>query len=615
MSFLRNFYKKKILLIVTLIITLSIILSHFSSFFIFKKSLPAIQVNKEKIYPEILQLNYETAHKKQEKEIKKFFSKNIHKNEYEQYLFQQVVMKAINESLFKQYANKIDLYMLNKYAKKIIRSSQYFQKNNQFSYSKYFKFINFIGYKHTQYIDALNKKIAAQYLLKVFLKSIIILRSDIKKELKKIIKQKNIQQITFKVKKENLKDTYNIKKIKKYFHTNKEKFFNPESIKLKILCLKKRTQFIDKNKKKKLYYHNNINKYLTQKKYNYHLIQTNNLQQAIQMIQRFSNIKQSIKNQKQTIKNKKTNFNCINIGWIDQKNIPTFIKKFQLKKNGEYSDIIFYKNNFFIFKLHSIKKPYIKNILYAKKYIKKKLKFNNIIFKKMILNNQLNKLLKNKNLKLETIFSKNWKKTQKTHPINYKNITYYSHSSYFNQYLKKNFFYKKNINVNPSIKFYINKNKHIYLSQIHSYTRKSLQDKNIIFKKIVHLFQWKKINDKNHLYIKKFLLTKENNKKKYLNKKLIDIYPTLTISNQNNKEIVKILNKLPKLKDNRYIYFLFPALKGQKQLIVLKKTFLKKINKQEKYIIVQQIKQQLKMKIITEILKNLYKKSKLIYNS
>ncbi|WP_041749141.1 SurA N-terminal domain-containing protein [Buchnera aphidicola] len=239
-SSLKNFYKKKILIIITIVITSSIILSSLSSFFIQKRSLPILTVNQEKIYPEVLKLIYKIIKKKQNKTIKEIFLKIISKEEYKKYIFQQIIIDVINESLLKEYIKDINFYISKKNIKKIIYSSKNFKKKKKINYKKYLKFINYIQYTHNEYINSLQKKISVKYLIKLLSKSIILLKKEIHNKLKKIIERKNIQVIHFNTKLNKLEKKKNKSKIKKYFLLNKKKFYYPESCIIKIIHLKKK---------------------------------------------------------------------------------------------------------------------------------------------------------------------------------------------------------------------------------------------------------------------------------------------------------------------------------------------------------------------------------------
>ncbi|VFP81587.1 SurA N-terminal domain-containing protein [Buchnera aphidicola] len=605
MSLLKNFYKKIILIIITTVIVLSIILSNISGLFINQKELPIIHINKEKIYSKILQLSYNIIKRKNNTNIKNILEHRISKQEYKQYILQQIIIKIINESLLKQYIDIIDLKMLGKYVKELIYSSKYFNVNNSFNYIRYFKFINFIMYSHNQYVNVLKKKIAVQYLIKILLKSIIILKQDIFNKFKKITNKKNIQITNFKIDLTKSEKKNNINDIKKYFYLNKEKFYAPSSATIHVANLKKKIPIKNNNIQSLI---KNIKKKLIKKKYNFNFIKIN--PSTIKNF--FLKIYQRKKINKE-IKNKKINY--IKLGWIKSKNTPKIIKKFRLKKIGDYSKIIFYKNNFFIFKLNSIQNINNKNIHKIKNYVIKKIKHQKNIFKKIIFNNMLYILLNNHNIKLKNLLPKNsikvYKKTIIKFPKQIKN--YYLNT--FNKYIKKNFFYKKKSYFNPNIQTYTNKKKHIYLLKMKSYVKKHLLNKKIVYKKILGNFLLKKMYKKNHTSIKNFLLKKYNKKKFFFDKNPIYIYNPQTLFFKHNDEIKKIIKQLPSIQKNRYIYIFFKKSKQKNYLIIFKKEFFEKINKTEKYLINQQIKQYLKLKVITAILQNLYKKSKITYNS
>ncbi|VFP88620.1 Peptidyl-prolyl cis-trans isomerase D [Buchnera aphidicola (Cinara piceae)] len=609
MSLSNSFYKKNILITITTIIISSIILSNIAGILINKKELPFITINKEKIYYKILQLSYNIIKKKTTADIKNILHDQIKKKEYKQYVLQQIIIKIINEVLLKQYVNLINLNMLEKYAKDIIFSSKYFNINNSFNYKKYVKFINFIMHSHSQYINALKKKIAVQYLIKLLLKSIIILKEDIKNKFKKIINKKNIQIINFKIDLKKIEKKNNINDIEKYFHLNKEKFYKPESKIIKVTHLKKKQHIKNNSTQLTLKY---IKKKIKKQKYNFNLIKINCLKIKnffLNMLQK-KKIYTAIKNKIFKKKNKK-----IRLGWIQFKNIPKIIKKFQLKKIGDYTKIIFYKNNFFIFKLNSVKKINNKNMCMIKNHIIKKNKHQKNVFKNIILNNMLSILLNENNLKLKNLLPKNSIKTYTKKIIQSSRKIKNDYLNTFNKYIKKIFFSKKKSSINQKIQTYTNKKKHIYLLQMKSYITKSLPEKKIIYKKILNNFALKKMYKKNYIYIKNLLLENYNKKNFFFNKNPIYTYNPQTLLFNNNNEIKQIIKQLPPIKNNKCIYIFFKTPKQQNYLIVFKKEFFEKIDKTEKYLIYPQIKQHLKIKVITTILQNLYKKSKITFNS
>ncbi|WP_041749142.1 hypothetical protein [Buchnera aphidicola] len=105
-----------------------------------------------------------------------------------------------------------------------------------------------------------------------------------------------------------------------------------------------------------------------------------------------------------------------------------------------------------------------------------------------------------------------------------------------------------------------------------------------------------------------------NQKKKFLQKNSVYLYNSQTLSRQNYEEIMQILNNLPPIKKNHYIYLLYKQKNKKYELIIIKKEFFKKIEKNEKKTIIKNIKKYLKTKTINNILNSLYKKSKIILN-
>uniref|UniRef100_A0A451DFM2 Peptidyl-prolyl cis-trans isomerase D n=1 Tax=Buchnera aphidicola (Cinara pseudotsugae) TaxID=2518978 RepID=A0A451DFM2_9GAMM len=609
-SALKKFYKKHILIIITTVIILSIILSNISNFFIYSNPLPLITINQEKIYPPILQLNYQVMKKKVNKNIKTMLSTKIQKKEFAQYIFQKIITKTINESLFKQYVDKIQLKMLNKYAKKIILSSKYFQVNNSFDYEKYLKFINFIMYSHKKYLHALQKKIAVKYLIKILLTSTIILKNDIQKKIKKIIDKKNINIINFKISTKSIINKNNTSKILKHLYLNKDILQKKKLYIAKTINLQKKSlnnQSIGNNIK--LYLHN-IKKKIKNKKYNYHCIQTNNFKKAY-IFKKNINDKISFKKINNSLFNdNKNDITNINLGWIKKKNIPVLIKQCKLKKIGDYSKIIFYKNNFFIFTLHAIKKTKIKNINTFNQYIIKKIQYNNLFFKNMILNNKINGLLEKKEIELEKILPRKYAKIHKKKFLHYHDLTKYAYTNTFNQPFKHFIDLQKKTSLYTPTRIYKNAKNNIRLLQIKSCSKNAKKNKKQVFKEFI--IQNK--NKINYLNIKKFLLTNHNKKFFFIKKHPIYTSNTQTISYKKNIEIMNIIKNIPKLKKNKSIYFLLKNSNNKYILIILKQQFFEKINIIEKKNIIQQIKQYMKIKIITAILQNLYKKSKIIYN-
>ncbi|WP_075434070.1 SurA N-terminal domain-containing protein [Buchnera aphidicola] len=613
---LKNFHKKKILLILTIVIISSIILGNLSNCFMSNPKLPSIQVNQDKIYPEILKLALHIEEKKQNQKMKKKLPTRIHKSAiYKTYLMQQVITKIINESLFQQYAEKIHFSVSEAYIKNKIRFSKLFQVNNHFQYAKYLSFLNAIKYTHKEYINALKKKISAQYLIKTLLKSIILLKTDIRNKFKKIIDRKNIQSITFKINLKPLKKKEKRLQIQEYFNANKKKFYKPESLKINIACLKKNFFYKKKISDSDINKHANKNmkEYTSNVQYKYSYIKTDSLKLAKMFKNNYHPKKSTISSHKNQSNQKNKTFNNISLGWINKKNIPLFIQKCKLYKKGSCSKIIFYKKNFFVIKLDDIKKKCITNPYSLKEQSMRPVNDNNILFDKIICNNKQNDLFKN-NIKIATLLPQQLSNTYLTPSLNYKNVTKYSCSNKFNKFIQKEFFNGKKINKDPTIKIYINKKNHIYLLQKHSYKPKRLENKNIIYKKILNILTTKQIYKKNYKHIKNFLLTPKDKKKDYLYKHKYCPHKTQTISIQKNPEIMHIINKLPKIKKNQCIYFYLPQKNKQNKLIIYKKEFFKKQNVINKYEIIQQIKQYLKIKIISTIVSSLYKTSKIIYN-
>ncbi|VFP77880.1 SurA N-terminal domain-containing protein [Buchnera aphidicola] len=608
-SALKNFYKKNILIIITTVIILSIILSNISNFFIYSTPLPVITINQEKIYPPILQLNYRIMKKNEQKKIKNILSTTIQKKEFAQYIFQKMITKTINESLFKQYVDKIQLKMLNKHAKKIILSSKYFQVNNSFSHEKYLRFINFIMYSHKKYLHALQKKIAVKYLIKILLTSTIVLKHDIQKKFKKIIDKKNISIINFKISKKNIFNKSYTSKILKNLYLNKDTFQKSQMYVIKTVNLKKKSLKNQNIKNNIKLYSHKIKKIIKNKKYNYHCIQTNNFKKAYIFKKNMNNKTPFKKINNSLFNDNKNDITNVNLGWIKKKNIPFLIKKCQLKKIGDCSKIIFYKNNFFIFTLHDIKKTKIKNINKFNQYIIKKIQYNNLFFKNMILNNKINGLLKKKEVQLEKILPEKYTKIHTKKFLNYHDLTKYVYIHTLNPSLKDFISLQKKNNFYTPIKICKNVKNNIRLLQIKSCSN-NIKKKQQFFKEFIV----KNTNKINYLNIKKFLLTDHNKKIFFIKKHPIYSSSTQTISYKKNIEIMNIIKKIPNLKKNKSIYFLLKNSNNKYMLIILKKQFFKKFNTAKKKNIIKQIKQYIKIKVIMAILQNLYKTSKIIFN-
>ncbi|VFP85056.1 Peptidyl-prolyl cis-trans isomerase D [Buchnera aphidicola (Cinara splendens)] len=610
-SALKNFYKKNILIIITTVIILSIILSNISNFFIYNNPLPLITINQEKIYPPILQLNYKIMEKNEQKKIKNMLSTTIQKKEFAQYIFQKIITKTINESLFKQYVDKIQLKMLNKYAKKIILSSKYFQVNNSFSYEKYLKFINFIMYSHKKYLHALQKKIAVKYLIKILLTSTIVLKNDIQKKFKKIIDKKNINIINFKISTKNIVNKNNTSKILKHLYLNKDTLQKSQLYIIKTINLTKKSLKNQNIKHDIKLYSHTIKKIIKNKKYNYHCIQTNNFNKAYIFKKKINNKIPFKQVNNSLFHNNKNDITDVNLGWIKKKNIPFLIKKCQLKKTGDCSKIIFYKNNFFIFTLHAVKETKIKNTNKFNQYIMKKIQYNNLFFKNMILNNKINDLLKKKEIQLEKILPKKYMKIHTKKFLNYYDLTKYAYTNVLNQPLKNFINFKKKTNLYTPTKIYKNAKNNIRLLQIKSYNNNIKTKKKQFCKEFIV----NNTNKINYLNIKKFLLTNHNKKIFFIKKHPIYSNSTQTISYKKNIEIINIIKKIPNLKKNKSVYFLLKKSNNKYMLIILKQQFFKKFNTVEKKNIIKKIKKYIKIKVITTILQNLYKKSKITYNS
>lgn len=269
---------------------------------------------------------------------------------------------------------------------------------------------------------------------------------------------------------------------------------------------------------------------------------------------------------------KKSKKKSINIGWIKNKKIPKYIEKFNLKKKGDISKIIFYHKKFLIFKLTDIQNSPPKKIT------------NNII--------------KSINFLKQKIINKNKKN------IVYKDIKNKEQKKIIQKLIQKKYLNKEK----NKIQIYKLKTKNLFLFKKNYKNTNFIKKIKNIRKKKIYIEYQKKIYKKNRNLIRKFISLNNSKKKIFLKTHKI------LFQKIDKKKI--ILNHFFKIKfyKKKCIYSIIYQKNHMDQLLILKQRIFKKISSQEKIKLIRKIKKNYKIIIIKKILKKLYQQSTIKYN-
>ncbi|AEO08251.1 SurA N-terminal domain-containing protein [Buchnera aphidicola] len=598
------------------IIILSLILSTINGYIHQNSEKYIAVVNGEKINLSTFQKMYFIEQEKQKKILgKKFFK--IHNNvQFIQQTYNYVISQLVNNVLLEQYAKKMQLQVNDSEIKKIIFNSSLFQKNKKFNKEQYLNYLTSINLTNREYIDIIKKKINTENLVNAIYNSNFILNYE-KNNIIKLLSQKRIIKKAI-IKTDSIinKQHTNDIEARKYFYQNRNNFYIPEKFKINFIHLN-----IDRFKtscnNKEIYetYLKNIQKYSTKEIRRYSIIQTKTKKQALLILSKLSNAPKDFskiaqKHSIDPISSKKGG----DIGWISEDITPNEIKKANLQRKNQISNIITFKNEFLIIKLNDIKIAQPKKIDEVSDIIKKKIQHKKSLNLYNTFIHNISHVVKKHPNNIESIIKKNNFVIEKTNWFNKNSVP----KNLNNFILKKIIFHKKLLQNHQIPKKYFHliilKKHQAFLIKLVNFKNQEKQSFQNVRKNIIYKINLIKATKESQKKAEKIMLQLKKGKNNLFKKSHLYFSDPEIISRYDQNSITSIIFNLPRPKQGKKTYTLYQDKNNNFIIISLEKVYNTTFSPEENNMIIKYIEQNNNQIIFNSILKDLREKSVITYN-
>ncbi|CAL4325422.1 Periplasmic chaperone PpiD [Buchnera aphidicola (Protaphis terricola)] len=590
------------------IIIISIILSTLNNYLQKDTTQYIAKVNEEKINFETIKNMFDIELDKQKKILGKNFDTVSKNKTFKKNIYNYVLSQLINNILLEQYTKEIGFNIDQNEIKKIILNSEMFQENNKFNYNKYLNYLKLNNLTNNEYVDFIKKKINTINLIQTIAETNFILDNE-KKDIIKLLSEKRIIKKSI-LKINSIKDQkINQTEILNYFKKNKNKFYFPEEFKISYIHIKPNiSNVICNNNEIKNWYIKNIDKYSTKEKRRYSIIQVKTKQEAdiiLSKLQKGENFEKIAKQISiEPISSKKGG----DIGWISVNLLPKEIKKANLNQENQISNIIEFNNEFLIIKLNKILLKKTKKISEVFDIIKSEIKYKKAISKFLNLKNKILFLSKKYKNNFDLIEEKSKIKSIETDWFNINSIP----EAFKNTTLKKIILNKE---------FYDNKKIYVFELNNHQFfifTLKKFKDKK--FKKlqdiknnIINILKYKKALKQTTEKAKKIVFQLNNGNKKIINQEHLFFNDSEILSRYDSNPIKSKIFSIPYRINQKNIYTFYQDKNNDFIIAFISKVYHEKFSEKEEEIIIKYLEKNNIENILNCIIKNLHKKSKIIY--
>lgn len=265
----------------------------------------------------------------------------------------------IDKVLLDQYIKKKNIKIEDDEIKKVILSDHKFITHNRFDNIKFHNFLRNHGITPSYYAQIIGHQIA----IKNFINDLNNMCSLFPKEFDrafKIFAQKRKVRLAKLNNINNIDDSLIGKKeIQEYYKKHSDKYYSPKIFKLSYIIIsieEIREKILIKEEEISEWYNNHLNEFILPARYNYSVIQLNDIKDANKLLRELRKGVNFSKLAKlysvDPISAKQGGY----IGWINEDELQNFmeLKLANLKNKGEISEIIKSNLGFFIFKLNDI---------------------------------------------------------------------------------------------------------------------------------------------------------------------------------------------------------------------------------------------------------------------
>lgn len=570
------------------------------------------EINKEKVNFETFKNIFDSELNKQKKILGTHF--NIINNKiFRENLYNYVLSQLINNILLEQYTKNIKFNLDNSEIKKIILNSNMFQENNKFSNKKYLNYLESANLTNYEYIELIKKKLNTINLINTIAETNFILDNE-KQHIIKLLSQKRIiKKAIFKI--NSIKNqSVNNAEVLNYFNHNKNKFYSPEQFQISYIHIQPNEFNIScNNKEVKYWYKKNIDKYSTQEKRNYSIIQTKTKKEALLILSELKkggNFSKIAKEKSiEPISSKKGG----NIGWIETNLIPEEIKTSNLNQKNQISDVIKFNDEFLIIKLNKILPKKIKKISEVSDIIKSEIKRKKALITYYKLKDKILLLSKKYKNRFDLIEKKSNIKSIETSWFD-KNST---PKVFQNPTLKKIIFKKGILDREKKLKSHSGlielKNHQLFILTIKNFKTKKLKNIKNVKNNIINILKYDKAIKETKEKTKKILFELNNGNKKTLSKENLLFNVSETLSRYDHNPIVSKIFSMPYRINEKKIYTMYQDKNKNFVIAFISKIYNEKFSKNEEEMIVKYLEKNNIEKIFNCIIKNLHKTSKITY--
>ncbi|QCI18433.1 peptidylprolyl isomerase [Buchnera aphidicola (Aphis nasturtii)] len=613
MKFFKIRSKRIIVQCILGIIILSIIFGTLNNYIHKDTTKYIAEVNKEKISFETMKNIFDIELNKQKNILKKNFN-TINKKIFRQKIYNYVLSQLINNILLEQYTKNINFSLDDNEIKKVILNSDIFQENNKFDNKKYLNYLESINLTNHEYIELIKKKLSTINLINTIAKTDFILDSEKKYILNLLSQKRIIKKAIFEINSIKNQTVSNIEAFN-YFNKNKNKLYIPEQFKISYIHIQPNELNIKCNNEEiKLWYKNNINKYSTKEKRNYSIIQVKTEKEALLILSKLKkgeNFSQIAKEKSiEPISSKRGG----NIGWLTINFIPEEIKKSNLNQENQISNIIKFNNEFLIIKLNKIIPTHTKKIFEVSDIIESEIKH------KKALSIYYN--IKNKLLLLSQKYKNRFDLIEKESNIKSKETPWFNKYSIpkilQNSILKKIIFTQGLLDREKKMQSHSGliqlKNNQLFLLTIKNFKVKKLQNFEDVKSNIINILKHTKAVKETKEKVKKILFDLNNGKKEILSKENIIFNASEIVSRYDHNSIVHKIFSIPYRNHEKKIYTMYQDKNKNFIIAFVSKIYNEKFSKNEEAMILKYLEKNNIEKIFNCIIKDLHKKSKIIYN-
>ncbi|CUR53450.1 Peptidyl-prolyl cis-trans isomerase D [Serratia symbiotica] len=546
----------KIILILTIIL---FIFTGISNYFINENENYVAKVNGEIINNTQIEQALQKEYKDMKLKLGDQYFMVVNNTKYMKQIRTQILSQLIDNILLNQYFKKIGLNINDNQIKNIIKKTPEFQINGKFNNEKYLNLIHNIGYTGNDYAEYIKQQLINQQIIKIFNNFGFIVPEESENIAKLLLQKRKVRLTKINLDKLKITQPFNKNELKEYYYKNKNNFIIPEQIKLNYITINTnliKNQIKINNKDINNYYEKYKNNFTYPEKKNYSIIQLKTKKEAniiLNQLKNGANFSQLAKNKSIDIISKN---NGGQIGWIESENTIEDIKKANLIKIGQISNILKSSIGYIIIRLNNIqpKKIKLKNEVYLD--IIDKIKYKKILDLYSILLKKINIAIHNENQSLMKISKITHLKIQKTNWFTYKNIpNTLNFKPIIESIFNKTFINKKiMLNKHPKI-ININKNQSfiIYITDYKPIHNESF--KNIKYH-IIKLIKHNKALQQAQLKIKELLLQCQQNACENVitsSKLYNNILYNITLTSENHPLVENIFS-LPHPIKNKPIY-------------------------------------------------------------